>query len=114
MLDEHFMRDWNATHERFSRDVGRGFVRLGERLGRRTPCRNSIGHPYGTPSSPRPKSGAVPPAARAALRGLAAVVMTFGLWLTVMAIATPAPGLAAQLHATVAASGGCDLHPALA
>lgn len=48
--------------------------------------------------------------ARASLRGLAASVLTFVLWVTVMVLATPTPGLASPLFG----AAQCSAHPVLA
>jgi hypothetical protein len=97
MQDEHFLRSWNDGHNRFSADLDRG---LGHVIGRRG-HRKIIGNPYGIPSETRPP---LSPAARASLRGLGASVLTVVLWVVVLALATPAPGLAASPSASIA----CD------
>jgi hypothetical protein len=60
-------------------------------------CQTAIGNAYGFLDKYGGKSAPKPllsPAARASLRGLAASVLTFGLWIAVMALATPMPLLA--------------------
>src|SRR6187200_335023 len=95
MQDEHFLRNWNDGHSRFSADLDRGLSHL---IGRRG-HRKVIGNPYGIPSETRPP---LSPAARASLRGLGASVLTVMLWVVVLALATPAPGLAASSGAPTA------------
>ena len=53
---------------------------------------------YGGKSEPKPL---LSPAAKASLRGFAASVVTFGLWIGVMALATPMPLMASADEATV-------------
>ena len=97
MQDEHFLTSWNNGHSRFSADLDRGLSHLVRRLGHR----KIIGDPYGIPSQVGPS---LSPAARASLRGLGASVLTVVLWVVVLALATPAPGLAAP----PAASDACE------
>ena len=72
-----------------------------------TDCQ-AIGNAYGfldkyaDQAEPKPL---LSPAAQASLRGLAASVVTFGLWIAVMALATPMPLLASASDATVAVEG---------
>jgi len=62
-------------------------------------CQAAIGNAYGFldkyegKSEPRPL---LSPAAKASLRGFAASVITLGLWVGVMALATPMPLLASS------------------
>jgi len=91
MQDQHFMQSWNAGHSRFSADLERGLRHLTDRLSRRGQGRKAMRNPYGIPAQTEPS---LPPAARASLRGLAASVITVMLWVVVLALATPAPGLA--------------------
>jgi len=65
-----------------------------------------IGGPY----ADRPIGGGMTHMARASLRGLAATVATFVLWMTVMVLATPAEGLASPLAEAV----DCGASPILA
>src|SRR6478736_5617661 len=97
MQDEYFLKSWTEGHSRFSADLDRRLNHLAGRLGRR----KAIGNPYGIPSETRPS---LSPAARASLRGLGASVLTVALWVVVLALATPAPGLAAPPTESVA----CD------
>ena len=53
------------------------------------------------------------PAASASLRGLAASVITAALWVVVLALATPAPGLAWSAN-TPLANAACVAHPLVA
>jgi hypothetical protein len=99
MQDEQFMRSWNDGHDRLSADIDRGFGLLADRLSHRGRGRKAIRNPYGIPAETGP---ALPPRAKASLRGLAATVLTATLWLVVLALATPAPGLAASREASVA------------
>ena len=96
MQDEQFMQGWNTGHRRFSADLDRGLARLSERIAGRPRPTKSIRNPYGLPNQ-LVSPPALSPAARASLRGLAASVLTAALWLVVLALATPAPGLAAPL-----------------
>ena len=67
-------------------------------------CQAAIGNAYGfldkygAKSTPRPL---LSPAARASLSGLAASVLTFGLWIGVMALATPMPLFASAADTTM-------------
>ena len=110
MQDEHFMQSWNDGHSRFSADLDRGLGHLIHRLPGRGAGRKAIRNPYGIPANTGPS---LSPAARASLRGLGASVLTVTLWVVVLALATPAPGLAASLEAPVA-SAECIVHPLLA
>ena len=104
MQDEHFMQGWNTGHRRFSMDLDRRLGDLAARLVGRRKGAKDIRNPYGLPHHVgNPLS--LSPAARASLRGLAASVLTAALWLVVMALATPAPGLAATSIAPVADTG---------
>ena len=91
------MQSWNAGHRQFSADLDRGLGHLVDRLLRREAGRKVIRNPYGIPS----ETG-LSPAARASLRGLGASVATVALWVVVLALATPAPGLAASSGASTA------------
>jgi hypothetical protein len=71
-------------------------------------CQTAIGNAYGfldkygEKSTPKPL---LSPTARASLRGFAASVITFGLWIGVMALATPMPLLASAADASVTVGG---------
>ena len=97
MQDEQFMRQWSTRHDRFSADLDRGLGHLIGYFSRAIrvamPYVALMGYStrYEAPRATRP---ALSPAAQASLRGLAASVITFALWVTVMALATPAPGFA--------------------
>ena len=100
MQDEQFMLVWNKGHSRFSADLDRGLGHLLERFASREKRAKDIRNSYGIPGNVgRP---VLTPAAKASLRGLAASVITAALWVAVMALATPAPGLAATSVAPVA------------
>ncbi len=101
MQDQHFMQSWNQSHRRFSADLDRGLRRLGDHLSRRGSGRKIIRNPYGIPAETQTS---LSPAAKASLRGLAASVLTIMLWVVVLALATPAPGLAASNWASLEAS----------
>ena len=104
------MQRWNQGHSRFSADLDRGLGHVIDRLSGRKGGRKAIRKPYGV----QVHSGAsLSPAARASLRGLAASVLTVTLWVVVLALATPAPGLAASLGAPVA-NAECIARPLLA
>ena len=45
MIDEHFMRNWNAGHVRFSADVDRALDKIGRLLGTRS-GKDPIGAAY--------------------------------------------------------------------
>lgn len=110
MQDEHFMQSWNRGHSQFSADLDRGLTNLVDRLSRRRVRPKAIRDPYGIPAE---TAAPLSPAAKASLRGFAASVLTVALWVVVLALATPAPGLAAS----GAASDGicaCLAHPPLA
>ncbi|HYD25908.1 MAG TPA: hypothetical protein VEB68_14055 [Croceibacterium sp.] len=111
MIDEQFMRDWNAGHRRFSASVAVGADKLGRRFGRRGRDRRNIGNAYDIPADVHGPGLSAP--ILAAARGFAAGVITLVLWVTVMAVATPAP-VRAMADGALAASSACALHPALA
>ena len=79
MTDELFMRGWTTGHSRFSADIEGALIRLRRGAGRYARDVVAIGTPYG-----------------AITRGAIAGMITLGLWSTVMALATPAPGFAAD------------------
>jgi hypothetical protein len=112
MQDEHFMQSWNSGHRRLSADIDRGLSRLADRLSDRTKRPKDIGDAYGLPSGTE-RRAALSPAAAASLRGFAATVITATLWVVVMALATPAPGLAASID-SVMAGCACLAYPPLA
>jgi hypothetical protein len=108
MQDEQFMRQWNVGHDRLSLDLDRGIGKLGRRFARPARGRSAIGNVYGIPTDNEARKGAridLSPAAKASLRGFAASVFTFLLWVTVMVLATPTPGQASPLLTT--AAGEC-------
>src|SRR6478609_7940844 len=98
MQDEQFMRSWCEGHSRFSAELDRGFSHLARRFARRGTSAKDIRDPYGIPAETGPT---LSPKARASLSGLAATVLTATLWLVVVALATPAPGLAAASEVRV-------------
>ncbi len=110
MQDEQYMRSWNDSHSRFSAEIDQALGRLASRFPRRTGRRKAIGNPYGIPAELKPSG--LSPAARASLRGLAASVLTVTLWIAVMALATPTPGLAAPVSSMAGAE--CVAYPFLA
>ena len=112
MQDEHFMQGWNDNHNRFSADLDRGLGRLIDRLPHRARRAEPIGNPYGIPTEAEPRP-ALSAGAQASLRGFAATVITATLWVVVMVLATPAPGLAASPEAPVA-NVECIARPLLA
>ena len=117
MQEEQFMRQWNSDHDRLSADLDRGLGHIMRYFTRRRESRRSIGGSYGFLSKYEQPAAATPAlssAAQASLRGLGASVITFALWVTVMLVATPAPGLAAPLDAPAVQAAECIAHPALA
>ena len=97
MQDEQFMRQWNTRHDRFSADLDRGLGHIARYFTLRRERPKPIGHSYALLDKygeRRPAGPLLSPAAQASLRGLAASVITLVLWVTVIAVATPAPGLA--------------------
>ena len=91
MQDEHFIREWTGLHEDFTSDA-RGPLCAAGQPHRKALC--TIGPAYAESSEPaRP---GLSHAAQASLRGLAASAITVVLWVLVMLVATPAPGLAAS------------------
>lgn len=90
MTDELFMRQWNSGHTLFSANFDRGIAKLRRRGQRRKAIGNSYAFLAKYDEQPAPESS-LSPAAQASLRGLAASVVTFGLWIAVIAIATPMP-----------------------
>lgn len=117
MQDQTFMHEWNAGHDRFSADLDRGLGHIIGHFSRRDRPGSAIGSSYELLTkyeAPRAARPALSPAAQASLRGFAASVITFALWVTVMALATPAPGLAAPLDAPTAPAAECVAGVALA
>jgi len=112
MQDEQFMQSWNAGHSRFTADLDRGVDRLVDRFSRRRSGAQRMRNLYGIPTGLE-RHATLSPAAKASLRGLAASVITAALWVLVMALATPAPGLAASKLAPVAQLE-CLAHPLVA
>jgi hypothetical protein len=111
MQDSQFIRDWTDVHENFTRGVGRMLERVREARKTRPTRLQAIVTAYDGPigriASRQPSTPRAPtlsPAARASLRGLAATVLTVTLWFTVMALATPEPGLTA----TAATAETCE------
>ena len=97
MQDEQFMRHWNSDHGRFSADLDRGLGHIMRYFTQRRESRKPIGSSYGFLTkyeAPVPATPTLSPAAQASLRGLAASVITVVLWVSVMLVATPAPGFA--------------------
>ena len=94
MQDQHFLQGWDRDHIRLAAARGPGLARRGATLGSRTRHRSGIGDTYGKRAgAPVSKRG------RAGLHGLAATGATVLLWVVVLALATPAPGLAASVGA---------------
>jgi hypothetical protein len=117
MQDQHFIRDWNDVHGDFTTDLHRTLNQLGRHRRTRDREVTAIGSPYDRILDRRrvePSRSDLTPAARASLRGLAASAITIVLWSTVMLIATPAPGLAAEPNAPVAQASACITAPGLA
>jgi len=106
MQDQQFMQSWNQGHSRFSADLDRALGHLIEHFPGRKGSRKAIRNPYGIPALTGPS---LPPAARASLRGLAASVLTVALWVVVLALATPTPGLAASFGAATACASVAPL-----
>lgn len=107
MQDEQFIREWNAGHDRFSFTLDRAAGKPGRRTHRTGQGRSAIRNIYGLPAAVERVTSADPalsPAAQASLRGLAASIITFALWVTVMVLATPNPGAATPTIATSAAA----------
>ena len=104
MQDEQFMRQWNGVHEEISLKRDRQSSHATRQLRQRQGSCQAIGNAYGfldkygDKAEPKPL---ISPAAQASLRGLAASVITFGLWIAVMALAMPMPLLASTTDATV-------------
>ena len=116
MQDELFMRQWNQGHEDFTADLHNTLKQLG-RYGRTRHADPIIGSPYDRILDRRPVEVTQPtltPAASASLRGLAASVITIALWVIVMVVVTPTPGLAAPLDAAATVATACLAHPVLA
>ena len=117
MQDEQFSRQWDAGHDRFSADLDRGLGHLLNFFRKRAEERESIGNAYAfldrhaVPATPGPQ---LSPAARASLRGLAASVVTVALWVSVMLVATPTPGVAAPRPSGAALARVCGVGAVLA
>ena len=105
MQDQHFIRDWTQVHRDFTTDLHDTLNQLGRYQRSRGKDAATIGSPYDRILDRRrvePSRSELSPAAQASLRGLAASVITLVLWVAVMLIATPAPGLAAPVDAAAA------------
>lgn len=88
MIDEHFMRQWNAGHTRFSADLGHKLARLSKLLA--TPAGGSQGirEPYASHLSEAERRQAqMHRAAQSLFSALAAIATTFVLFATVGALA---------------------------
>src|SRR5690606_32358895 len=108
MQDEHFMRDWVGLHDRASATShGSPTPLIRTAVDRKS--QPSIGSAYAN-RPPADGASGISPLARASLRGFAASVLTFVLWVTVMVLATPTPGLASPLSE----AARCGAHPVLA
>src|SRR5690606_39982878 len=106
MQDEHFMRDWAASHHHWSRSKSSSDQPALDRTRKSRKKSEVIGGPY----ADSPIGDGMTHLARASLRGLAATATTFVLWMTVMVLATPAEGLALPLADAV----DCGASPILA
>jgi len=104
------MQGWNQGHSRFSADLDAGLRHLLARFPGRRARRNAIEDPYGIPAE---TDSSLSSGAQASLRGLAASVLTVMLWFVVIALATPAPGLAAAPDAKTSTCL-CIAYPPLA
>ena len=116
MQDQQFIQQWSAGHDRFSTDLDRGLGHLLRHFARRAQSTPAIDRSYGflaKYAAPAASDAPLSPAAQASLRGLAASVITFALWVTVMLLATPAPGLASTVAVPAGETHG-HLVPALA
>lgn len=109
MQDEHFIRDWAGLHHRASVATSHRGVAAPSQTSVSRKNRLPIGNAYAVRPDSDLKSG-MSPVARASLRGFAASVLTFVLWVTVMVLATPTPGLASPLSE----AAPCGAHPVLA
>lgn len=106
MQDSQFIHEWTNVHQTFTRSLGGMLDRVHGIVKARPDRLHAIVTAYDGPIGrvgSRQRS-TQSPAARASLRGLAATVLTVTLWFTVIALATPEPGLAA----TADAAGACD------
>ena len=82
MTDEHFIRQWTESHERFSADVDKGLARL----------RQIIDTAYGEPTRSTATDG--PRLGETMLAGLAASALTALLFASTVMVATPSTILA--------------------
>ena len=117
MQDEHFIRQWNQVHDEFTGDLHDTLEQIANRRQARGGSAEIIGSPYDRILDRRPAEAAareLSPVGQASLRGLAASVITLALWVVVMLVATPAPGLASTLDAPLAQVGTCVDAPVLA
>jgi hypothetical protein len=117
MQDQHFIRDWTERHEQFSADIDSGLGQLSQAIRSRRQNRHDIGGSYGfldKYATSEPAEASLSPAARASLRGLAASVITSVLWISVLLVAAPAPGLASTIAAPAPEAGACLAAPVLA
>lgn len=101
MQDEHFMRQWNEGHRSFTADLHQALNQIGRyQRTRQEDIDSSYGFLDKYDKQPTPKPG-LSETAKASLRGLAASVLTVTLWMVVVALATPGPGLAAAADTPV-------------
>ena len=108
MQDEHFMRDWVGVRARLSPSPTTAANRNTSGSDKDDRRHGSIDRTYVTRRKAEgPARLSI--AAQASLRGVAATVLTFVLWATVMVLATPTPGLASSI-----VEGACAAHPVLA
>lgn len=88
MIDEHFMREWNAGHSQFSADVGRQVARLSERLAAPAGGSRAIRPPYApAPTEAERAEAQMHRATESLFSALAAIATTFVLFATVGALA---------------------------
>ena len=91
MIDEQFSRQWTAGHSAFSADLANALDAVSQRVANGFRQLRSIGKAYAHP----------------ALHGVAAVVSTLVLFVTIGMVAFPEPLHAASLHSEQVA-GQCQ------
>lgn len=103
MIDEHFMRQWNAGHSQFSADFGRKVARLSKLLAAPAGGSSAIRQPYASaPSEAERAQAQMHRAAESLFSALAAIATTFVLFATVGALAIAGSAEAAPARLTMA------------
>ncbi|CDO38756.1 MULTISPECIES: hypothetical protein [Novosphingobium] len=103
MQDEHFIRDWNAGHARFTGDLERVLSRLARRLRPRSGNEDAIGKAY-EPCEETALSRKARLTGIAVIGGMSAGTSLAVLLLGLAAITYPVPGHAVSATQAICAS----------